>query len=163
MFHHAVLAPNRPEGTCPPGSSSFRMWWASSDLPQIYHPGKPRELKKPHHGPQPSEGGYAALAVLYLDADFSGSSIFLPRRVVFPVDFLLCSGHNNRTSLVKVCVLNNTTLTLFYEQSRGVFYFSSCGFRITAATNSSGGSACLPWAGPTGGPFFPCSGPVAAS
>ena len=32
---------------------------------------------------------------------------------------------------MKVCVVDNTTLTLFYEQSRGDFYFSWCGFRIS--------------------------------
>ena len=47
----------------------------------------------------------------------------------FDVDFLRLFRHNERTSLVKSCVLVNTTLPLFSEQSREVFYFSGCGFR----------------------------------
>jgi len=45
------------------------------------------------------------------------------------VDFLRRFRHNERTSLVKGCVFVNTTLPLFSEQSREVFYFSGCGFR----------------------------------
>ncbi len=38
---------------------------------------------------------------------------------IFPAFF----GIMDRTSLVKVCVYANTTLSLFYEQSREVFVF----------------------------------------
>ncbi|TDY64857.1 hypothetical protein C8D99_1011, partial [Aminivibrio pyruvatiphilus] len=48
----------------------------------------------------------------------------------FDMDFLRLFRHNERTSLVKGCVVVNTTLTLFSEQSREVFYFSGCGFRL---------------------------------
>jgi len=48
--------------------------------------------------------------------------------VHFDVDFSRVLCHNRCTPLVKVCVFANTTLSLFYEQSRGVFIFSACGF-----------------------------------
>ena len=58
-----------------------------------------------------AEGGKVALAFLNFDVDFFSS---------------FC--HNRCTPLVKVCVPVNTTLLLFYEQSRGDLLFPACGF-----------------------------------
>jgi hypothetical protein len=49
----------------------------------------------------------------------------------FDVDFLRLFSHNDCTSLVKGCAFLNTTLPLFSEQSREVFYFLGCGFRLS--------------------------------
>jgi len=63
---------------------------------------------------------------------------------------------------VKGCVLVNTTLPLFSEQSREVFYFSGCGFRFGGCnpSDAAGANVAVPEDHEAGAlmlSFFPCT------